>query len=590
MTPRGIWLRGAVVLGLAALMALPAMDASAAGKIRTKHAPLVFATGARTRRAAGQVTMTVDDRRRHHEVLTIAMHGLVPGQQYGLFCDDPATADRTPQEFTAVTANRNGRAALRYDSRRGDVFPCGAAIDALAGMRFEVRDDRRLLVIVGSAPVMLKSAAAFRFIETEVVADDFDADATGVFPTGWAATGASVTVDEAVKDGATGKSAKIDDVDTAADPPSMSRFFTAQDKFFAVEFTLISSATNGRVGFRLGKDDVGGPVFAGGFGDGLGFYEDGTIGFGIGDALVSYAPSTAYRFRVDVDVVAKKFDVLIDGAPVAVGRDLVYAGASLDRMFFGGATATTGTANVDTVAVVHKELDRAPVANAGPDRTVEATGPTTEVTLDGTASADPEGATLTYTWTGDFTEGTATGATPTVHFAFGTHVVTLVVNDGFFDSEPDTVTIDLADLTPPTLTVTGLPAILSPADGRLVRIRPTVTAVDLIDPNPVVALTITVSDCGDGGGAGNTGVDFAVVSADDFLLRAVNSGHGSGRRYHLVWTAFDASGNSSTLSADVVVPNDQGQSQGPDDADDDDGPGPGHGPGHGDKHGHGHHD
>ena len=97
------------------------------------------------------------------------------------------------KQVAAVKANRYGRAALRYDSRRGDVFPCGATIDALAGMRVEVRDDdRRLLVIVGSAP-MLKSAAAFRFIETEVMADDFDADATGVFPTGWAATGASVT-------------------------------------------------------------------------------------------------------------------------------------------------------------------------------------------------------------------------------------------------------------------------------------------------------------------------------------------------------------------------------------------------------------
>ena len=575
MTRRGTWLRSLLILGLAALMALPAMDADAAGRVRTRKAALVFTSGARTRRAAGGITLTVDDRRRHREVMTIAMHGLVPGQQYGLFCDDPATADRTPKQFITVTANRLGRAALRYDSRRGDVFPCGASIDALAGMRVEVRDEKRLIVAAGSAP-LLAAAAQFRFIETEVLADDFDADTTGVFPTGWAATGSSVTVDETVKDGAAGKSAKIDDVDTVAEPPLMSRFFVPQDKFFAVEFTLISSAGNGRVGFRLGKDNVGGPAFAGGFGGGLGFYEDGTIGFGIGDALVSYAPSTAYHFRVDVDVVAKKFDVLIDGAPVAAGRDLVYAGPSLDRMFFGGATATTGTANVDTVKVIHKELDRAPIANAGPDRTVPAVAPVTEVTLDGTASADPEGAALTYTWTGDFVEGTATGATPTVHFALGAHVVTLVVNDGFFDSEPDTVTIVAADVTPPVLTVTGLPSVLWPPDHRLVRIQPTVTAVDDFDPDPIIALTITSSESSDGSGDGNTEVDFAVVSFDDFLLRDERSGHGSGRRYHLVWTAIDASGNSSSFSADIFVPHDQGGGSGDDDEGDDD-----HGPPHG---------
>ena len=163
MTPRTKRLWAALALGLAAMMALPAMESSAAGRIRTKKASLVFTSGARTRRAAGVIAITVDDRRRHREVLTITMRGLVPGQYYGLYCDDPATEDATPEQFTAVKANRYGRAALRYDSRRGDVFPCGATIDALAGMRVEVRDARSLLVIAGSAPV-LKAGGDFRFI------------------------------------------------------------------------------------------------------------------------------------------------------------------------------------------------------------------------------------------------------------------------------------------------------------------------------------------------------------------------------------------------------------------------------------------
>jgi hypothetical protein len=444
-------------------------------------------------------------------------------------------------------------------------------------MRVEVRDERRLLVVAGGAPV-LKAAAACRFIETELFADNFDAGTTGAAPAGWVALGATVSVDEAVKEGATGKSVKIDDVDAVAEPPRISHGFTAQSEHFAVKFTLISSAANGRVGFQLGKDEVGGPVFATGFGTGLGFYEDGTIGFGIGDSLVSYTPSTAYRFRVDVDLVAKKFDVLLDDVSVVAGRDLGYAGTSLDRIFFGGATATTGTANVDTVVVIHKEEDCPPVANAGPDQSLEATGPTTPVTLNGTASADPEGAPLTYTWTGPFTGGTASGATVTVDFPLGTHVVTLVVNDGFFDSEPDTVTIVVADTTPPLLTIIGLPTSLWPPNHQLIRILPTVIAVDLVDPDPTVTLLITANESDDGLGDGSTSGDVAIVSPANFLLRAERAGPGSGRSYHLLWTATDDSGNSSSFAWIIFVPHDQGhggygggQGQcGGDDDDDDD--------------------
>jgi photosystem II stability/assembly factor-like uncharacterized protein len=89
---------------------------------------------------------------------------------------------------------------------------------------------------------------------------------------------------------------------------------------------------------------------------------------------------------------------------------------------------------------------RRPVAHAGPDQTVECSSPTgTQVTLDGSASSDPSGHTLTYTWTGPFPEGggTITGVNPTVTLPIGPSTVTLVVNDGYVDSAPDTTNVSV---------------------------------------------------------------------------------------------------------------------------------------------------
>ena len=115
----------------------------------------------------------------------------------------------------------------------------------------------------------------------------------------------------------------------------------------------------------------------------------------------------------------------------------------------GGLTATdTVTVTVPTAA-----NNTAPTANASPDRTV-ATGAT--VTLDGSASTDPEGEALTWTWiqTGGTTVNlystTPDRPTFTAPSSPATLTFSLVVTAGGKTSAADTVTITVQASTAPT--------------------------------------------------------------------------------------------------------------------------------------------
>ena len=73
-----------------------------------------------------------------------------------------------------------------------------------------------------------------------------------------------------------------------------------------------------------------------------------------------------------------------------------------------------------------------PVANAGPYQsfTVAESTDLVEVTLDGSASSDPDGAIVSYTWTSaDTLLGTGVG--PTVELPVGSHHIILTVTDDY---------------------------------------------------------------------------------------------------------------------------------------------------------------
>ena len=93
-----------------------------------------------------------------------------------------------------------------------------------------------------------------------------------------------------------------------------------------------------------------------------------------------------------------------------------------------------------------------PVANAGPDQTVTDTNGNggEDVTLNGSASSDPDGSIVSYEWR----EGAAhvgSGATPTAPLTVGTHTLTLTVtdDDGASDTDDVVVTVQPPPNQPP---------------------------------------------------------------------------------------------------------------------------------------------
>ena len=141
------------------------------------------------------------------------------------------------------------------------------------------------------------------------------------------------------------------------------------------------------------------------------------------------------------------------------------------------------------IGAVELVLNQPPTANAGLDQpAVECTGVAgtgcVTVTLDGTDSSDPDDDALTYIWE----PGTLAGAVITPILPLGTHVFTLMVNDGRGGTDTDTVAVAVVDTIAPSLTV--------PADITQVAASPlgdaitfTATATDAGDASPVVTCT-----------------------------------------------------------------------------------------------------
>ena len=105
-----------------------------------------------------------------------------------------------------------------------------------------------------------------------------------------------------------------------------------------------------------------------------------------------------------------------------------------------------GKIDTDSVTIT---VQAPPTAEAGPDQTVVDTDGSGDevVTLDGSGSTDDDGTIVSYMWS-DSGGQIATGVSPTVTLAVGTHSITLTVTDS--DSLTDTDSVTVTVQAPPT--------------------------------------------------------------------------------------------------------------------------------------------
>jgi len=135
----------------------------------------------------------------------------------------------------------------------------------------------------------------------------------------------------------------------------------------------------------------------------------------------------------------------LDGVEVATGPQYTAGpfGVGTHTVTLTVTDREGASASDDMILTVDPNLP--PVANAGPDQTVNFVQP---VSLDGSGSSDPEGLALSYVWTLDGAQ-IATGPNPTVDpFPVGARTITLTVTDDQGLSASDSMVVNVINETP----------------------------------------------------------------------------------------------------------------------------------------------
>jgi REJ domain/PKD domain len=214
------------------------------------------------------------------------------------------------------------------------------------------------------------------------------------------------------------------------------------------------------------------------------------------------------------------------------------------------------------VSITVEHVNHPPVANAGPNQTVN---DTKLVTLDGLASSDPDSDPLTYTWSQvsgpPVTLSNPGAAKPTltaplVSATGATLVFRLTVTDSGLLSSSATTTVTVVHQNPVCAAAQASPGVLWPPTHKLILVE----ILGVTDPDnrsTTIAVTaVTQDEPVKGLGDGDTSPD-AVIQGQGVLLREERAGTGNGRVYHVSFTATESQGGFCTGAVNVSVPHDK---------------------------------
>lgn len=218
----------------------------------------------------------------------------------------------------------------------------------------------------------------------------------------------------------------------------------------------------------------------------------------------------------------------------------------------------------DSVSVFVENVNHPPVAEAGEAQTVDEL---TFVQLDGTASSDPDQDPLTFWWIqvdgptvslSNQSSPTPTFTAPGVCCGEIAHLVfELTVNDGFVDSDPDSVVVSVRDVNAPPDCSLAHPSedYLWPPNHKM----HSISILGVTDPDDnevtITVTAVTQDEPVNGLGDGDTAPD-AILQGETVLIRAERSGTGNGRVYRIEFIADDGAGGNCSGSVTVFVPHD----------------------------------
>jgi hypothetical protein len=248
----------------------------------------------------------------------------------------------------------------------------------------------------------------------------------------------------------------------------------------------------------------------------------------------------------------------------AVGVTSLTTSAASGSTFPIGTTTVTVTArdaagNISSGSFTVTVRDTiAPTLTAPANQVLEATSAAGAVATFTPTALDAVGVT-------SLTTSVASGST----FPIGTTTVTVTARDAAGNSTSRTFTVTVRDTTAPRITsLTASPAVLWPANHKMVNVTVTAVASDAVGVTSLKIVNVTSSEPDDGCGDGDTPVDIQVTGNLTLKLRAERDGRRSGRTYTITVEARDAAGNTTRSTVTVSVPKSQGKSDKDDDDDD----------------------